>query len=178
GTYTYVFTIYDVGGNFAMDTVIVNVSDGTTPILTHPTDITYNEGDAGNEIAWTANDLNPATYSITKDGTDIRGPFSYNIPVTNGTYSVRLYFAEIYWGVQNPQGFEGDEGRRIFNTTIEDVEVFTGYDLVKDINPAIADQRMYDIEVTDGILTITFEASVNKPKISAIEVLGTGTVGM
>ena len=118
------------------------------------------------------------TERITKDGTDIRGPFSYNIPVTNGTYSVRLYFAEIYWGVQNPQGFEGDEGRRIFNTTIEDVEVFTGYDLVKDINPAIADQRMYDIEVTDGILTITFEASVNKPKISAIEVLGTGTVGM
>ena len=129
------------------------------------------------EIAGTEMDDIFLTERITADGMDIRGPFSYNIPVTNGTYSVRLYFAEIYWGLENPQGFEGDEGKRIFNAKIEDVEIFTGYDLVKDVNPAIASTRMYDIEVTDGILTIIFEASVNKPKISAIEVLGTGSVG-
>jgi len=102
GTYTYVFTIYDVGGNFAMDTVIVNVSDGTTPILTHPTDITYNEGDAGNEIAWTANDLNPATYSITKDGTEIESGNwvvdgqTFTVDVDGLSYGTYTYVITVY----------------------------------------------------------------------------------
>ena len=60
---------------------------------------------------------------------------------------------------------------------MEGTPIFTGYDLVKEVGPATASFRMYDIEVTDGELNITFEATVNKPKISAIEVLGTGTIG-
>ncbi len=129
------------------------------------------------EIAGTEDDALYLTERITKDGTNIRGPFSYNIPISNGTYTVKLYFAEIYWGSANPEAFEGDVGKRIFNTTIEGTQVFTGYDLVKDVDPATASSRMYDIEVTDGELNITFEATVNKPKISGIEVLGTGTIG-
>ncbi|MDT7829825.1 malectin domain-containing carbohydrate-binding protein [Pricia sp. S334] len=129
------------------------------------------------DIAGTESDSLYLTERITKDGTSIRGPFSYNIPVTNGTYTVKLYFAEIYWGLENPEGFEGDIGKRIFNVSMEDTQIFAGYDLVKDVNPATASSRMYDIEVTDGVLNITFEASVNKPKISGIEVFGTGTVG-
>lgn len=131
-----------------------------------------------NAIAGTEMDSIYVTERITGDTVDINGPFSYNIPVTNGMYSVKLYFAEIYWGLENPEGFPINEfeGKRIFNATIEDVVVFAGYDLVRDVQPAIADQRMYDVEVTDGMLTITFEASVNKPKISAIEVLGTGAL--
>ncbi|MBU3025147.1 malectin domain-containing carbohydrate-binding protein [Zobellia galactanivorans] len=110
------------------------------------------------------------------DNTKVKGPFSYKIPVTNGSYTVKLYFAEIYWGLDNPEGLEGGVGSRIFNVTMEDTEVFTGYDLYKDIGAGKPDTRMYDIEVSDGELTITFEASVNKPKVSAIEILGTGSV--
>ncbi len=129
------------------------------------------------EIAGTDDDALYLTERITKDGTNIKGPFSYNIPISNGTYSVKLYFAEIYWGLSNPEAFEGDVGKRIFNASIEGTQVFTGYDLVKDVDPATASARMYDIEVTDGELNITFEATVNKPKISGIEILGTGTIG-
>lgn len=129
------------------------------------------------EIAGTEDDALFLTERVTADGTNIRGPFSYNIPVTNGTYTVKLYFAEIYWGSANPEDFEGDVGRRIFNASLEDTQIFTGYDLVRDVGPATASSRMYDIEVTDGELNITFEATVNKPKISGIEVLGTGTIG-
>ncbi|MDO6519700.1 malectin domain-containing carbohydrate-binding protein [Zobellia uliginosa] len=110
------------------------------------------------------------------DNTGGKGPFSYRIPVTNGTYTVKLYFAEIYWGVDNPEGLEGGVGSRIFNVTMEDTEIFTGYDLYKEHGAGKPGTRMYDIEVTDGELTITFKASVNKPKVSAIEVLGTGSV--
>lgn len=130
-----------------------------------------------NEILGTNDDALYLTERITADSApSIKGPFSYSIPVSDGTYTVKLYFAEIYWGVTNPQGFEGDEGKRIFNVSMEGEQVFTGYDLVKDVDPATASSRMYDVEVTDGVLNITFEASVNKPKISAIEIFGNGTI--
>ncbi|MGI9549621.1 MAG: malectin domain-containing carbohydrate-binding protein [Aurantibacter sp.] len=128
------------------------------------------------EIANTDMDAIYLTERIT-DNVDIRGPISYNIPVTNGTYTVKLYFAEIFWGVENPQMFEGGEGSRIFNISMEDTETFTGYDLFKEHGAASAGTRMYDIEVTDGELTITLESTVDKPKISALEVFGNGTIG-
>ena len=117
------------------------------------------------------------TERVTND-TNFKGPIAYNIPITNGTYTVKLYFAEIYWGVENPQMFEGGEGSRVFNISMEGMEIFTGYDLFKEHGVAKASSRMYDIEVTDGELTITLEATVDKPKVSAVEVFGTGTIGL
>lgn len=128
------------------------------------------------EIANTDMDAIYLTERIT-DNVDITGPISYNIPVTNGTYTVKLYFAEIYWGVENPQMLEGGVGSRIFNISIEDTETFSGYDLFKEHGAASAGTRMYDIEVTDGELTIAMESTINKPKVSAIEVFGNGTIG-
>jgi len=128
------------------------------------------------EIADTEMDAIYLTERITVN-TDAKGPISYNIPATNGTYTVKLYFAEIYWGVDNPQMLEGGIGSRIFNISMEDTQIFTGYDLFKEHGAAKAGSRMYDIEVTDGELTINLEATVNKPKISAIEVFGSGTIG-
>lgn len=128
------------------------------------------------EIADTEMDEIYLTERITLN-TDAKGPFSYNIPVSNGTYTVKLYFAEVYWGVQNAQNLEGGVGSRIFNISMEATQIFSGYDLFKEHGAARAGSRMYDIEVTDGELTITFEATVNKPKISAIEVFGSGTIG-
>ncbi len=129
------------------------------------------------EIEGTDMDEIYLTERVTLDGTGIRGPMFYNIPVTNGTYTVKLYFAEIYWGVENPQMIEGDIGSRVFNISLEDTEIFTGYDLFKDIGAGTADTRMYDIEVTDGELTIALESTIDKPKISAIEVFGNGSIG-
>jgi len=129
------------------------------------------------EIAGTEMDAIYLTERVSADGPNSKGPTSYNIPVTNGTYTVKLYFAEIYWGVENPQMLEGGVGSRIFNILMEDTEIFTGYDLFKEHGAASAGSKMYDVEVTDGELTISLLATVNKPKISAIEVFGTGTIG-
>ena len=38
-----------------------------TPTINHPQDITYQEGETGNEIIWIATDNDPATYTITQD---------------------------------------------------------------------------------------------------------------
>ncbi|MBM1106465.1 hypothetical protein JQC67_09975 [Aurantibacter crassamenti] len=138
--------------------------------------ITYSN-DLLTEINNTEMDELFLTERVPANGPSQKGPMVYRIPVNNGTYTIKLYFAEIYWGVENPLGKQGGNGSRIFNATIEDTKIFTGYDLHKDIGAAEPDTRMYDVEVTDGELTISFEATVDKPKISAIEVLGNGTIG-
>ncbi len=102
-------------------------------------------------------------------------PFSYRIPVSNGIYSVKLYWAEVYWGV-HPEGIDGGAGSRIFSVTMEGMPIVTDIDLFADLGPATADTRMYDIEVTDGELTITFQSTVDRPKISAIEIFGNSPV--
>jgi hypothetical protein len=111
------------------------------------------------------------------DDENASGPISYVIPITNGTYTVKLHFAEIYWGVPNPQNAEGGEGSRIFDIDIEDTAILNGFDLFKQAGGAAkAITKMYDIEVTDGELNILFTATVDRPKISAIEVFGDGTI--
>lgn len=102
-------------------------------------------------------------------------PFSYKIPVENGIYSVRLYWAEVYWGV-HPNGIPGGVGSRIFSVTMEGQPIITDIDLFAELGGATADSRMYDIEVTDGELTITFQSTVDRPKISGLEIFGNSPI--
>ncbi len=56
--------------------------DLTPPTITSPNDINYIEGDTGNSISWTANDMNPATYTITIDGTQVQsGSWNSGVPI-------------------------------------------------------------------------------------------------
>ncbi|MEX0289688.1 MAG: malectin domain-containing carbohydrate-binding protein [Flavobacteriaceae bacterium] len=105
-----------------------------------------------------------------------KGSFSYNIPVTNGTYTVKLYFAEIYWGAPNPENAAGEEGKRIFDVDIEGENKINNIDLFKEVGATTAVSRMYDVEVTDGNITIVFEASQDRPKLSALEIFGNGEI--
>ncbi|MBW1784770.1 MAG: hypothetical protein JRL30_29005, partial [Deltaproteobacteria bacterium] len=103
GEYTYVITIYDIDGISASDTVIITVVDGTDPTLTHPADITYNEGSTGNHIVWTANDLNPNTYSITNNSVEFESgnwidgqTFTVNVDgLSYGTYTFNLTVVDL-----------------------------------------------------------------------------------
>ncbi len=101
---------------------------------------------------------------------DNGGNFSYNIPVpVTGTYGVRLHFAEIFHGVNNSNGV----GARIFNLDMEGGQgQLTNYDIIAASGgPATAITVAWsDIQVTDGVLTINFLASVDNPKLSGLEV--------
>jgi hypothetical protein len=129
------------------------------------------------EIAETDMDDIYVTERVTEDEHPFE-PLSYVIPVTNGTYTVKFYFAEIYWGVDNPDNFVGGVGSRIFSMAMEGTQIFTDYDLYKELGVAVASTRMYDVEVTDGELNITFVSTEDRPKVSAFEVFGTGTIGL
>ena len=99
--------------------------------------------------------------------------FNYAIPVTNGEYEVNLHFAEIYFGATG--GGAGGIGKRVFNVSIEGVQVLTNFDLNAEEASMTAIIKPFVTNVTDEILNIDFSASVNQPKVSAIEIFGNGS---
>lgn len=115
-------------------------------------------------------------YFSERISTANKGSFGYAIPVTNGTYTVKFYFAEIYWGAPNDENAPGEDGKRVFDVDVEGENQINNIDIYKEAGPITAITRMYDIEVTDGELTITFEASQDRPKLSALEVFGDGEI--
>jgi hypothetical protein len=96
-----------------------------------------------------------------------------------GTYRVRLYFAETYWGPGCPGG--GGVGSRVFDIVLEGTTVLRNFDVfaasggclastTSDAGAPIA--KTFDIPVSDGTLDISLPASADNAKLSALEVLG------
>lgn len=102
------------------------------------------------------------------------GSFSYNIPITNGTYNVNLHFAEIYWGA--PDGGAEGANNRVFDITIEGDVMLSGLDIYAEVGAVTALIKTYEVTVEDEELNISFAASTDRPKLSALEVLGDGEV--
>jgi hypothetical protein len=67
GTYNFTIVVYDVGGNSVSDIVWVTVADATPPTIDSPIDRPIDEGQVGEQITWTPEDLNPTSYEIYID---------------------------------------------------------------------------------------------------------------
>jgi hypothetical protein len=102
------------------------------------------------------------------------GHFSYAIPVPPGRYSLRLHFAETFWGPKEQGG--GGVGSRIFNvfcngkTLLEGLDMFaeagTHRQIVKEFHNLTPNAQ--------GVLLLSFVPVVNYANVSAIEVLDEG----
>jgi hypothetical protein len=90
------------------------------------------------------------------------GNLTYQFPVPNGTYTVTLKFAEIYYD---------SAGRRLFDIVINGAAACTRVDIFAFAGGA---NKALDIaclaNVSTGQLTITLAAVVGFPKINAIEI--------
>lgn len=87
----------------------------------------------------------------------------WDIPVSPGAYTLRLYFAEVVSNFMAP-------GKRKFDVEINGVEVLDGYDVFAEVGANKGVVKTYDI-VTDANLDVDFfSAAHGKPMISAIEV--------
>jgi hypothetical protein len=87
---------------------------------------------------------------------------TYNIPVINDTYTVTLYFAEIFFDAP---------GQRVFDVSIEGQTVLQNFDIWAVAGQFAAVQRTFVVPVTDGMLNIVATASVNNANFSAIQVV-------
>ena len=87
----------------------------------------------------------------------------WDFPVSQGSYVVRLYFAEIFPKV-------GTVGARTFDVEIEGIEVLTDYDIFADVGADAGVVKSFEV-VSDGTLDIDFLSGAGKPPmVNALEV--------
>ncbi|MRI00668.1 T9SS type A sorting domain-containing protein [Kriegella sp. EG-1] len=125
---------------------------------------------ANNNIVDVFETSNDSIYKTERTTNGSLQNFGYNIPVANGQYEINLHFAEIYWGATN--GGEAGLGKRVFNASIEGEEIIVDFDLSAEAAPMTALIKTYTTTVVDSVLNIDFGATVNQPKVSAIEIFG------
>lgn len=89
------------------------------------------------------------------------GISSYNIPVANGTYNLRLHFAEI-----NPAS-----GTRVFNVSAENDPILTNFNISAEVGNYTALIKDFTVTVQDNELNIGFANVSNSTKLSGLEIL-------
>jgi len=92
----------------------------------------------------------------------------YNIPMQNGDYEVVLHFAEIFFGAAG--GGLAGPNRRVFDGSIEGVQVIDNLDIFNTVSHSTALVMTFPITLTDEVLNLSFLASINRAKLSAIQV--------
>jgi hypothetical protein len=99
------------------------------------------------------------------------GNFSYNFPINNGAYQVKLHFAEIYFGVNGRGGTNTGPGSRVFHIDAEGQRKIANLDVFTEAGGAMkALTKTFYVNLTDGTLNINFIPVTDNPKISAIEI--------
>jgi Malectin domain len=92
-------------------------------------------------------------YLTSRQGKD----FGYHIPLPPGMYELRLYFAETFYGEDNPEG--GGESSRVFDVTANDAPLLTSFDPLSDAGGTnAADVRVFSglSPASDGRLHLRF----------------------
>jgi len=178
GTKNGTFTIAHSGTN-AVNTIINMTGVG----VGQQTSVRINAGGPGYTTAATENFIADTYYSnfagskstttqaiagTTEDAlyqTERYGnAFGYAVPLQNGSYTVKLHFAEIWTGASNP-------GVRVFDASIEGALVIDDLDIYSVVGMYNAHVRTFNVTVSDGTMNIDFLASVNNAKVNAIEII-------
>jgi len=87
--------------------------------------------------------------------------FNYRLPVTPGDYRITLHFAETFWS---------NSGQRVFDVLLEGETLLDDYDIVAEVGPLTADVHVFDAKIVDGRMDLVFRSTVDRPKLSALEV--------
>lgn len=128
------------------------------------------KADYGSNTGWVA--AIPAIVNATADPTLFQtaryhasAGLIYTFAVPDGTYHVNLYFSENY------DNGNAKVGSRIFNVKMQGNMVFPDLDIFAEAGSDAALVKGSDITVSNGKVTIEFDAIVNYAKIDAIEIL-------
>ncbi|MCC5939719.1 MAG: right-handed parallel beta-helix repeat-containing protein [Lunatimonas sp.] len=89
------------------------------------------------------------------------------IPVSNGTYTVKTYHHETYFGMN---GRPGGSNRRVFDIALQGTTVKKDFDLFLENANQETVLTFHQVNVTNNVLNITLTASVNNAIISGISI--------
>jgi len=175
------FSVKTLGGNEAEAPAVVRINAGGEAVSYGEASFIADAYFDGKTIAYTnqrvseiASTEQDALYLSERTGERNLVPFSYNIPLTNGEYTIRLHFAEIYWGATG--GGPGGPNQRVFDVSLEGTPVLTNFDINQEVGSMTATIKTFTVQVDDQELNLDFSADINRPKLSAIEVLGEGSL--
>jgi hypothetical protein len=88
---------------------------------------------------------------------------AYQFAVPNGTYTVNLKFAELYFS---------SASQRVFDITINGQKVLANFDIVQQAGgPNRAIDKPFTVNVTGGAITIQMTSTVDDPQVNAIEIV-------
>jgi hypothetical protein len=122
--------------------------------ISYAADTDYNGGltaTRSNAISGTADD--------TIYQSERYGAMTYALPLANGDYTVTLQFAETYWT---------SNGARVFDSLIEGQVVINDLDIHQLVGANAAYSVTVPVTLTDGVLNLSFSATADKAKLSAI----------
>jgi hypothetical protein len=146
----------------------IRINAGGTPY----TDVSGNVwggdyDDIGGNTAATGASVSGTTAPVI-DQTCRWGGFSYQFAVPNGSYTVVLKFAEIYFTTA---------GSRMFNVSTNGTQVLSNFDIVAPAGGALkALDKPFPVTVTNGQISIPFTAgSADQLMVNAIEIDGAST---
>ena len=108
-------------------------------------------------------------YQTERNGDHLR----FEIPVPNGTYTVKTYHNELYFGKTGPSA---TKGRRVFDITVEGKVVKSKFDLYS-VGNKQTELVFTNVEVKDGKLNLELKSSANRASISGIAIEGTASSG-
>src|SRR5579883_1013974 len=124
-------------------------------------------GDAyssGGDLAYTSYSIAGTSdlylYRTARRG--LYGNFSYSIPLANGSYVLKLKFAEIMFS---------NRGQRVFNVNVNGTPVLSNFDIVADAGALVADDKSFPVTVSNGTLQIDVIGVVGYGILNAIQVL-------
>jgi hypothetical protein len=124
----------------------------------------FNTGIASSTTAPITNTLDPGLYQNQRYDVAGGSELRYEFPVPNGTYLVRLHFAENY-----EPNFH--VGKRTFDVDIEGIRRFTKLDIFALAGGHAALIKEATATVTNGKLDIDFHHGADNPQVNAIEVI-------
>jgi hypothetical protein len=129
----------------------------------------FNTGKAFSVTAAIAlTDMDPL-YQVQRFDDPTAPEMSYALPLSAGTYKVRLHFAETYSGAASV-------GARYFDVKCEGKLVLDDLDVFKAVGMNAALVKEFTTAVTDGTLNLDFIHQKQNPMIDGIEVLGQSLV--
>ncbi len=95
--------------------------------------------------------------------------FTFSIPVTNGAYEVRLYFAELTKNAVN---------QRTFDVQLEGATVLSNYDIFAEVGQNVATMEAFPVTISDGAVSFAFIKRIENPKLSAIAIVPAEEAGL
>jgi len=127
----------------------------------------YNTGETFSTSASIANTVEDTLYQSERWDGENAPEMVYSFPVANGSYSVRLHFAEIYSGTASV-------GARVFDVMVEGQLALSNHDIFSVVGFEAANIESLQTNVTDGVLDVQFVHNIENPTLCAIEVFTAG----